>query len=362
MSGSMNFGMSIYWDRNIRSGVSAAAFFWEWMKFIHSHGGMTWKGYGSGKSQSGTEPPAAWLNWDPAVSAPPWGDNSWIVWGADNADSRLTGEGNMPWQCKLQYTGSTAFDDCNVADVDYTKEGDLYAVIGRVSCMGGWNQTTLDFSPTGGEAASDNNRWWGGTAATGQNEFFNLEIVGDDDTIFWNGCGYDSPIYPEIAWQNRGGYLGMLQRRSPDITYPFFHKVGRLGDIGYGAGEQSYNTRNTYEWSPGDAIDWPSYSLWMDGTSVTAHMQDTWDGTTLSYISRHIESGEDLVLNMLVAQWQTPARYAVLGEYRLIGAVGYDWGFHEVRGTTPPWFQFCYDPASYGGVAMRWKPGETPIW
>jgi len=340
---------------------SAAAFFWNWLKYIDSHSGLVWKGYGTGKSQSGVTPPAGWLSWNPASVDPvPWGDNSWVVFEAENADPLLNGGGGMPWQCKLQTTLATAFDDCNAADIDYGKEGSTYAVCGRVCATGGWNETTLDFTPIGGEEGSDNHLWWGGDSSSGLNEYFNLEIVGDDDTIVWNGAGYDTPGYPEqTAWQNRNGYLGMIQRRSSVITYPFYYQCGRLGDISYGAGEREWNRKNeAWYWD----APWPSYSLWKDGTKVTTHWQDTWDGTTLTHISRHVESGEDVILSCLLAQWQAPSKFAIIGEYRLLGAVGFDWGYHEVRGTDPQWFQFCYDPAAEGGMAMRWPVGEIPIW
>ena len=358
MSGIFTSRTSIVWDIAIQADVSAAVFFYEWMHFVNDHLGLVWIGYGTDKVQTGTTVPAAWLSWDKA-SPVPWGDNSWFVFEAKNASEVLDASGSMPWQCKLQYTGVTAFDDCNVADVDYTKEGSTYAVNGRVSCMGGWNATLLDFVPAGGEDISDNNCWWGGTSAAGKHEIFNLEIIGDDDTIVWNGGGGVPPYTSKL----RGGYLGMLNRRSPSITYPFFHMAGNLGDISTTGGQYYQNHKDwNGQWAHNVNVPWPNYSLWKDGTKITTHHQDTWYSPILPKISRQVESGEDVLLAMLVAQWQSPNKYAILGELRHLAVVGTDWGYHEVRGTDPQWLQFCILSSTVGGVAMRWTVGEVPIW
>jgi len=259
-----------------------------------------------------------------------------------------------------------------VADVDYGQETLTYIVAARCSAMGGWSPVSLDFAPTGGEQASTNYRLWGGTGEWyGQEEFFNLEIIGDDDTLVWIGSAYDTPGSGGDQWvQSRGGYMGMLQRRSPSITYPFFFKAGSLQDLSVSSADRAINSRNdtnvTFEWNTSTSTTtgpyWPSYSLWKDGTRITAHRNDTWYNSTLSRNGKHIETGEDVLWGMLVAQWQSPNKFAIIGEYRFLAAVASDWGRHEVRGTDPQWIQFCHDPLSYNGVVMRWPVGEIPIW
>ena len=64
-----------------QANISPAVFFWEWLKYFESHLGFVFVGYGTDKVQGGTEPPAAWKDWNPEVDVVPvsMGDNSWFV-------------------------------------------------------------------------------------------------------------------------------------------------------------------------------------------------------------------------------------------------------------------------------------------
>lgn len=359
MSGLFTHRVNRYWDKS-QANISAAVFFWEWLNYIDDHVGMTWIAYGTGKTQTGTTPPAGWISWDPTVDAVPWGDNSWVVFEATNADPQLDGGGGMPWQMKLQVTHATGFDDCNVADTDYGLEAKTYIVGGRVCPVGGWDSTPLDFNPAGGEEASDNFYIYGYTSGGyGQNEYFNLEIVGDDDTIFWIGSAHDGST--DQRTQSRGGYVGMIQRRSSSITYPFYYTAGHIADYASGSINRKTSVTNA-NWLYGDDYHWPNYSLWKDKTKVSNHSYDTWENSNFNKIQTHVESGNSVILSCGLAQWEAPQKYAIIGEFRLIGACGTDWGEHEVRGTDPQYMSFCYMPSPDVGMAMRWPVGEVPIW
>ena len=65
---------------------------------------------------------------------------------------------------------------------------------------------------------------------------------------------------------------------------------------------------------------------------------------------------------MLAAQYESPAAFGVLGEYRLLGAVGTGHGEGALLGSTSEWLQFCKDSTTHGGIAMRWPAGTNPDW
>jgi len=362
MSGTFTHRVNRGWAKTFPN-ITAAVFFWEFLKYFDSHAGFVFVGYGTGKTALGTEPPLSWKNWDPTASGtPPMGDNSWFVVEAENSDALLDGGGSNPWQIKLQMTLSTGFDDCNVADVDYGYEGGTYRVCIRSNAMGGWSNTSLNFEPTGGEESSDNyGMMWG------QDENYYLDIIGDDDTIFWKGSCFDTTEYLQ---QSRGGYVGMLRRRSSSIANPFFMKIGQVQDSGSGANNLALNGRNTtnanFEWAADGywnyGVRWSSYSVWSDGARVTSHHQDCWDIDSLPDVTWDPANSEDIVPAMLVSQEQLPDKHAVIGEYRLIGATFTRYSQHTVFGTSLEWIEICYQPETYGGIAMRWPVGVVPIW
>lgn len=352
--------------------IASAVFFWEWLRYFESHVGFDFVGYGTDKVQGGTEPPDAWKDWlphEPDLESVPvsMGDNSWFVVEAKNADAMLDGGGSHAWQIKFQYTSSTGFDDCNVADIDYGEETTLNIVAVRANAVGGWNGTSLDFAPVGGEESSDNYLIW-----NGEDRRFFLDIIGDDDTIFYKGACMENTGGPvEARARTRGGYFGMLQRRSAAIAVPFFMKIGRLANIAQGTGRDAGNSRydgNSYaEWD-GSAywnrgVKWPSYSLWKDGTRVTKHHHDTWDSFSLPLMCIDPITGDDVVPAMLVAQKENPKKHGIIGEYRFIGATHTKHAQHALFGDDLEWQEICRDIVAYGGgIAMRWPEGVVPIW
>lgn len=370
MSGTFTHRVNRSWDMS-QPNISAGVFFWEWLHYINDHAGMSFIGYGTGKTQSGTTPPASWLDWNPTTTpTPPFSDNSWFVFNADNADPLLDGGGSKQWQAKIQMTLATAFDDCNVADTDYDWEATTYSVVMRASATGGWDSTPLDFAPGGGEEASLNFSLFNGL-----NKMFVLDIIGDDDTLFWRGSAFITTVSNAPA-RSRGGYLGMLQRRAGFISNPFFFTAGRLEDIASGTKYRALNwcyTNNNYQyqWQLGGAEfgdengndgKWPSYSLWHDGTAVTNHKHDTWDANNLPRLTPDNVTGEDVVLGIKVAQWKPPVKYTVLGEFRLIAKTAYQFGHSQLFGSNSEWLQFCYEGDANSGIGMMWPQGETPIW
>lgn len=368
MSGLFTHRVNRSWSK-ATANISAAVFFWEWLKYFESHLGFDFVGYGVGKTQSGTEPPAAWKDWlphEPDLEAVPgsMGDNSWFVVEAKNADAQLDGGGSHPWQVKFQYTHATGFDDCNVADNDYGVETETYRVAVRFNAMGGWNGTTLDFAPVGGEESSDNMRIW-----EGQSEMFWLDIIGDDDSIYYKGAGGTSAA--DAKGKTRGGYMGMLQRRSSAIVVPFFCKIGSVHNGGNtSTGYRAIQNRATgsiyaFEWQSdgywNKGIYWPSYSLWKDGTRVTNHHADNWDYDSLADVCIHPYTSEDVVPAILVAQKEDPKKHGIIGEYRLLGAAWNKYAQHVTFGENQEWIQVCANPGA-GGIAVRWPEGVVPIW
>lgn len=369
MSGTFQSRVNRYWDASTLA-IAPAVFFWEWLSFVNDHPGMSFVGYGTGKTPSGTTPPAEWFNWDPETTpSPPMGSNSWFVFQADNADALLDGGGSNPWQVKIQMTLSSGFDDCNVADTSYGEEGQTYVVCIRVSPGAGWdNVTALDFSPVGGEAVSDNFNIFQ-ESSDGK---FVIDFVGDDDTLLWKGACFDGTMAAEAKMRSRGGYLGMLQRRSSAIVNPFLLTAGRIYDTTAMSGRDaiiSCNTTSSYQFSPtsslfGNGTRWPSFSLWDDSSiAVEIHQHDLWDNETKNRVAIDRSTGETVVLGILVGQFEEANnRMAIIGEYRYLGATAYDYAQHAVVGDDENWIQIAYDVPTYPGVLMRWPAGTVPIW
>jgi hypothetical protein len=360
MSGTFTSRVNRYWDKS-QSNFSAAAFFWEWLSFINSLPNVTWKGYGTGKSQTGVTPPSAWLNWDPTSDPIPWSDNSWFVFEQTLASRFLDEGGFDPWQAKLQVCMSAGFDDCNVADTDYDYEGQTYSVFLRTCPTGGWDSTALDFTPGTSEVPSNNFSIFRAT-----NDFYYLDLVGDNDSIFWKGSAFS--LLANAKSYARGGYLGIINPRSGSISYPFFLSAGEMRDIPISTGTAAVNTKNTgvsgSQWSStGSVMQWPSYSLWKDKTKVSTHIHDPWDSNTIGLMTPHPANAEDIVFRIQIAQAEADLKYSIIGEYRLIASTGYDFAHHETfPAGTDDWIEICASSATYGGIAMEWPAGTSPDW
>lgn len=357
MSGTFQYRVNRVWPKS-QANISAAVFFWELLKFVEAHSGLDFVAYGTGKVQTGTTPPVGWTGWDPAVGAVPWGDNSWFVFQATNADALLNGGGLNPWQCKAQVTLATGFDDCNVANTAYGQEGQTYICCLRSSALAGWNGTTLDFPAT-----ADENR----AAFQGQDENFNVDFVGDDDTILWRGCAYD--IGDDKYVQSRMGYVGMLQRRGTTITQPFFSMIGRLFDGAStleNATVQRFTSTYTGFMVYNTVLPYPCYSLWKDGTTrvqgTQTHKADPWHLNSLNKFRFWKPTTEDLFPQILLAQYSGALYYAILGEFRFLWSCGTDKGEGLVIGTDPQYLQVCNDSTAQGGILMKWPAGVSPVW
>jgi hypothetical protein len=160
----------------------------------------------------------------------------------------------------------------------------------------------------------------------------------------------------------------MIQRSIADIIYPFIFTAGRMNDATSGAGQAacigkntSYQFNNSY--TTYAIFQWPSYSLWSDGTKVSSHMHDFGDNSNLLNYVLDPVTGEDLLVNGLLAQWESAYKYAIIGEYRLIAYNGNNKAQHTVFGpVAEPWIEIAYEPATQYGIAMRWPPSVVPIW
>ena len=198
---------------------------------------------------------------------------------------------------------------------------------------------------------------------------FFLDIIGDDDTIWWKGSCYIDPV-SNAARRARGGHIGLLTRRSSDVTYPFLLMSSSLIDnsssgnyypVFYCNSNGMFNPP-TQEFG---AINYqPSYSLWKDGTQVKNHIHDSYDTTTLPRIVRDVVTNGIVVLGILVGQHEPDnGRAALMGEYRLVGATGFEFGQNSLVGDNLDWIQAGWDSSgAYPGILMRWPAGVAPIW
>jgi len=372
MSGTFTHRVNRLWDASVQANMSVPAFFWEWLNYVKNHLGLNFVAYGVGKTQTGVTPPASWIDdFDPETDPNPYTDNSWFVFEATNADNLLDGGGSNPWQCKIQMTTSTGFDDCNVADIDYDEETQTWCVCMRSSCCGGWvGSGTLDFQPSGGEEISNNVRIF-----YGQNVSYILDIIGDDDTLFWDGAAFTGSLSNADA-RTRGGYLGMIVRRSSVIDYPFLMTVGRISDAVAGAEDLAINRCSSsanHQWqkvagttalTPG-YCRWMTYTLWKDGTKIeghNVHAHDCWHPADMNKITPDPATGDIVIPACLVSQWVDPDKYAIIGELRLIGTTGYEFDHGVVVGTNADWRQFCYNATVDSGMLMMWPAGVTALW
>lgn len=345
--------------------ISAAVFFWEWLQFFNDHPSFSFIAYGTGKTQSGEVPPAAWLNWDPQTSGTiPWGDNSWFVVNADLSSGALDGSATQQWQAKFQVTSSSGFDDCNVADVDYDWEATTYCCCLRASAYGGWDETTLDFAPTGGQDASNNRN-----IIQDANNLFGLHIISDDDTIWWRGACVSSSLPVEAVNRSRGGYLGMLNRKDESLENPFYFMAGRMYNETANAGYRaiircdlttlstSVFRRDYAQW--GTSNSWPSYSL-RNGNKVDLHRGDTWDSTSLQFMPID-PLGDAVNWAIKIAQWESP-HYDLLGELRMVAKTGFGYDFGVRYGSNNEWLQMGFLGLTNSGIGMKWPEGIVNDW
>jgi len=365
MSGAMQYRVNRFRDSTVLPNRTHYRFFWEWLQYINSHPNLSVVEAGTGTTSHGAAIPAQWLSWDgivdPSTLTPALDSNSWVVFRADNADPLLNGGGTMQWEAKIQVS-ATAYSD--PSGTDYGKNGQINIVVLRSCPAGGWTGTpTWDFAPIGGEESSLDQAIY-----QGQNLDYYLDIVGDDDTLFWRGAAGEFPT-DDPPSRSKGGYLGMTQRRSADITWPFFMMCGRISDTGSGTGENAGNSRrdtnNYYAWARnytlGDNM-WPTYSVGRDGIRVTAHKIESWHRTISAYMSPFHYTGEDVLAQFMYCERQGLDRYDVLGELRFVMATDFSKAHSLVFGDSLDLIQFAFDSASYGGLVMPWKPGEVPIW
>jgi hypothetical protein len=319
---------------------------------------MDFAGYGTGSSQTGTTPPSGWIDWDYTTDPPPFSDNSWFVFNATNASAAMNGDGSQQWQAKIQFTLSSGFDDCS--GTDYGFEGNTYTTCIRASSEGGWNSGTLDFAPTSGSEASDNYRLY-----AGQSESFRMDVIGDDDTIFWRGNAGDSVDH----YETRQCYLGMLTRRFYGVTNPFFMMCGCIYDGSSTTTRDIFkNSANTgasyYQWAPEREFGWPCYSI--DQNDGVRKLDNWWNHRYAKrWISEHARtttykySNERLWHRIPVRHQVHPYNWTPLGELRFL--IDTDTGGVYSAYDLEPYIQIVPDYATYGGVGMRYPPAsEVP--
>lgn len=369
MSGDFVHRVNITWTNPWY--ITADICWWEFMQFFYDHPGFSFVAYGEGKTQLGTEPPASWLANTIRVSGSrPWGQNAWFVVQADNASNDLNGGGTNIWQAKFQQAYTVGFDDCNIADINYDWEGTTSCVCVRASAFGGWDESLLDFAPSGGEARSRNFNIY-----QGSNNVLGLDIIGDDDTIFWRGTAVVSggSLASLGPARSRGGYIGMLLRKNADVN-PFLFVAGRIynetANTGYRSvnwcydnNNSNYSFRSTYVVWDGMTMSysWPSYSVGKNGNVVRTHRVETFPVTDISRMSR-TSLGEIINWGMRVAQWYPPDDYEIIGQLRFLGRIGNQYA-HGVRyGDNLEWLQFAYLGNTNTGVGMKWPEGIVNVW
>lgn len=368
MAGDFVHSVNNIFDKADQSNITAAVVFNEILSYIDSHGHMDFAGYGTGSSQTGTTPPSGWINWDYTTDPPPFGDNSWFIVNATSASASMNGTGDQQWQMKIQTTLSSGFDDPSGNDYGY--EGNTYTTCIRASSEGGWSSSTLDFAPTSGSEASDNYRVY-----AGQNESVRIDVVGDNDTIFWRGNAGDSVNH----YYTRQCYIGMLTRRFSDVANPFFMMCGCIYD-GYSNTIADLRKNSAYaadgyrQWAPERVFKWPTYSISVkDGIRRLTGSNDNYYakrypseyGRTTYYPYSSTPTGgslsgmERIWHKIPVRQNRPPADFSVLGEMNLL----VDTDTSEVYNAydAGPYIQIVPDYATYGGVGMRYPSAvEVP--
>lgn len=364
MSGTIQGRVNRFWDSTTRVNTSPAAWFWEWLHFVNDHPGMTIVEAGTGTTSHGSAIPPAWLSWDrttdPGALSPPLAGNSWVVFRAVNADPLLGGLGGMQWECKIQYTDGTAYVD--PSGTDYGKNGGTHMVVLRAAPYGGWTGSpTWDFVAPAGEALPPDFRLY-----EGQDDDFYLDLVGDDDTIVWKGATCDVPT-DDPRLYSRGGYLGMIVRRSPNIEYPFFVMAGPLTDENEYLGDRSINSRDTassfFVWRyTAGSIDWPTFSIGADKTACTKHLMNFPSPTMAQIMAPNPWNGKRNFFGGILREKQAPNHWSVMGQLRFFWGTDYSYVTHTLVGDNDDLIQICEAATTHGGILMQWPAGVLPIW
>lgn len=370
MSGILQYRVNRGWDSTIQTNVTPARFFWDWLHFINDHSGYQIVEVGTGTTSHGVVAPAQWLAWDgttdPTTLTPPMTNNSWFVFRALYADALLNGGGTMQWEAKIQMTLGSAYAD--PSGTDYGFNGVTYHVILRTCPAAGWTGTpTWDFAPGGGQEASRDLRLMGYTISQANTDY-NLDIVGDDDTIWWRGVSGNYPVSNK-SHAARGGYLGMISRRNSDITWPFIALIGPVhsGTNGSSGGDMllsrhsAFTDYGVFNYKRED-LQWPSYSMGHDDTRVETHRADVWSLNAISYMNPFHYTGEGVYPRMTLMQFEQPDQYAIIGEFRGYVTTPTSIGFGVVFGANSDLIQTGAYGDTYGGIAMPWPSGVAPIW
>jgi hypothetical protein len=363
MSGQFQYRVNRVWRNSDQGNVAPFRFFYELISFIDSHSGMSWVAYGTGASQTGISVPASWLSWSTVTDPPPYSDQDWCVFQADNASELLDGSGSYQWQCKIQVvnTASTLFQDPSGGSYGLTTEDQLVAL--RFSPGGGWNSGTLDFSPSGGKDVSDNYACFYEDGID-----FSVHFFGDDDVIYFAGMG-SATNYLSM----RGSYMGMIISRDPHIDDPCFFMVGRISDDSPNSGRRAILAKGTttsyqfyWQYSVATAAaGWPAFSIARDGTSgLTDYKIDPW-GRFWAVAASSFEyttPASDLVYSIAVAQWETPNHYSIIGELLHIYCSSGSHGQGTLLGNSG-YIQMSEGglSTSYGGIALKRPSTEVPF-
>lgn len=373
MSGALRYRVNRRWIPSIFANVSPARFFWEWLHFINDHTGLTVIEVGTGTTSHGTSIPASWLSWDATVSpttlTPAMDSNSWIVFEAVNADPLLNGGGTTPWQAKIQMSLSSGYAD--PSGTNYGMNGNVGQVALRASATGGWvGSSTWDFSPGYGTASGDMKMFGSLTTSYLDYDYY-LDIVGDDDTLWWRGCSMTYVTNGTPRQRPRGGCMGMINRYNSSIAYPFFVYVTPINTNNRASNTDRWAFTRIesllYKYSIFDIYDANvggyTYSLGYDGSRVSSHRSENWKKFMVRKIWKSHFSNKLIMLSTLIRQYASPDYYDIYGTLRGYLSVPPVIGTSTLLGSNLEYIQICCeDDLNDGGVLMPWEPGVIPIW
>jgi hypothetical protein len=371
MGGVMRYRVNRNWNDPDNANKAPKRFFWELLSFFYDHPNYSIVAYGdlsapdTGRElgtawPDGTGGEADWLSWPAPASEPTIPENGWFVIQADLASPVLDGAGSMQWQAKFQYTLSTGFDD--PSGVDYNLETDTEIVAVRFSIDGGWNHAAFDFSDVATVPASTN-----AEAFYEDGINFGVHILGDADTVWWVGAGSGSGL--PLEDRTRGGYLGLVRRRSAAISYPCLMMVGRVSQYNEGSGQQNILSRRTtnsnYLFNTIPAyVTWWSYLVGHDDGVIEG--ADKW--LAFTWGSFHQTQPDDhwtdefLIKSIPLRLHTGPDYYSKYGELRFLGCCNDQHGLWEICGDDGDYMQIASDAATYGGITMPWPAGTLPAW